>query len=479
MISTASITTAAPETVNGYQIPKWASKPPNGLHLDIMKEGKMIQKLMIDEKRYYFFGRNKDVCDFVTDHASCSRCHAVLIWHKHLNRSFLVDLGSAHGTFIGSLRLEPHKPQQVFVDSELRFGASTRTYVIRERPQINKHFPSMLTSQLNTNSGSGQSGGGGEDGNESSFDQKDDLNNSALSMLPESEAELDNLTEFNTAHNKRIAQLVDIASANANNPLSLVKRKKKSVVFNDEEEIINPEDIDPTIGRFRNMIKTSIVIPSKKKRPSQQAQQYSAQFQPTAETMIKRAKLVGDQKFTVTSKEMASHEHAETLYDEDYYEEEHESSKVSNTTSNMFISHLGINKLDLAPDVDNYSSTSISTSMINSTSGAASSMFTKEHDLFKQQHLELINRQYQQQNQFYEHDEEKYDEETSAEGLLAQKKKYAKEAWPGRKPTGAESIPPLTKSPQDASKKAVTVQHPPQLLPSVLPSSTETKRMQI
>lgn len=49
---------------------------------------------MIDEKKYYFFGRNKDVCDFVTDHASCSRVHAVLIWHKHLNRSFLVDLGS-------------------------------------------------------------------------------------------------------------------------------------------------------------------------------------------------------------------------------------------------------------------------------------------------------------------------------------------------------------------------------------------------
>ncbi len=42
-----------------------------------------------------------------------------------------------------------------------------------------------------------------------------------------------------------------------------VRRKKKSVVFTEEVDIINPEDIDPSIGRFRNMISTSIVIPNK------------------------------------------------------------------------------------------------------------------------------------------------------------------------------------------------------------------------
>jgi len=41
----------------------------------------------------------------------------------------------AHGTFIGSIRLENKKPQQVPIDSHLRFGASTRVYIIRERPQ--------------------------------------------------------------------------------------------------------------------------------------------------------------------------------------------------------------------------------------------------------------------------------------------------------------------------------------------------------
>ena len=42
------------------------------------------------------------------------------------------------------------------------------------------------------------------------------------------------------------------------------KRKIGSVSFNDEEEIINPEDVDPSVGRFRNLVQ-STVIPSAQK----------------------------------------------------------------------------------------------------------------------------------------------------------------------------------------------------------------------
>ena len=159
---------------------------------------------MIDEKNCYFFGRNKDTVDFLTDHASCSRVHAVLLWHKHLNRSFIIDLGSgtnlpnlmirkivsnyfyyyhnkAHGTFIGSIRLEHNKPQQVFIDSELKFGASSRTYIIRERPQMNKHFPSMLLASNNTSLNDSIA----------KEDSEDFHNTSIAASLPESEAELD------------------------------------------------------------------------------------------------------------------------------------------------------------------------------------------------------------------------------------------------------------------------------------------------
>ena len=59
------------------------------------QDGKLIQKLMIDEKKCYLFGRNPQMNDFTIDHGSCSRVHAALLWHKHLERSFLVDLGSS------------------------------------------------------------------------------------------------------------------------------------------------------------------------------------------------------------------------------------------------------------------------------------------------------------------------------------------------------------------------------------------------
>ena len=114
-----------------YEVPDWACKPPTGLHLDVLKEKKLIQKLMIDEKRCYLFGRNSQLNDFCIDHASCSRVHAALVYHKHLARSFIVDLGSTHGTFIGNVRVEAHKPTPLPVDSTFHFGASTRNYVIR------------------------------------------------------------------------------------------------------------------------------------------------------------------------------------------------------------------------------------------------------------------------------------------------------------------------------------------------------------
>lgn len=226
--------------VNNFEVPSWAGKPPPGLHLDCTKDGKMIQKLMIDEKKCYFFGRNKQLCDFCIDHQSCSRVHAALVWHKHLSRPFIVDLGSTHGTHIGHIRLESRKPQQVPIDSEIHFGASTRLYIIRERPQA-------ITGQLS-------------DDNEK---RREDLEGGLLG-LPETETELDNLTEFNTAHNRRISSMVDIGKDSSSNPL---KRKHKSfhVNFMEEDEVINPEDIDPSVGRFRNMIQTT-VIPNKRQK---------------------------------------------------------------------------------------------------------------------------------------------------------------------------------------------------------------------
>ena len=49
-----------------------------------------------------------------------------------------------------------------------------------------------------------------------------------------------NLTEFNTAHNRRIAQIVDISETCNSSIMPTVKKKRKAVTINEEEQVINP-----------------------------------------------------------------------------------------------------------------------------------------------------------------------------------------------------------------------------------------------
>ena len=67
--------------------------------------------------------------------------------------------------------------------------------------------------------------------------------------LPETETELDNLTEFNTAHNRRITML-GISDGDGPGGGSAKKKRKIRIYFNEEEDVINPEDVDPSIGRY-------------------------------------------------------------------------------------------------------------------------------------------------------------------------------------------------------------------------------------
>lgn len=55
----------------------------------------LLQKLMIDEKPAYYFGRNPKQVDFAVEHASCSRVHALLLYHGVLKRFALVDMESS------------------------------------------------------------------------------------------------------------------------------------------------------------------------------------------------------------------------------------------------------------------------------------------------------------------------------------------------------------------------------------------------
>ncbi|KAF5475010.1 hypothetical protein F2P56_006860 [Juglans regia] len=114
-----------------WQPPDWAIEPRPGVYyLDVLKDGEVLDRINLDRRRH-IFGRQFHTCDFVLDHQSVSRQHAAVIPHKN-GSIYVLDLGSAHGTFVANERLTKDSPMELEVGQSLRFAASTRTYILRK-----------------------------------------------------------------------------------------------------------------------------------------------------------------------------------------------------------------------------------------------------------------------------------------------------------------------------------------------------------
>jgi nuclear inhibitor of protein phosphatase 1 len=64
---------------------------------------------------------------------------------------------TAHGTYIGSLRLDGHKPTQLPIGTTFHFGASTRLYVLREKP-ANSSISASIMEELERAAADGEGG---------------------------------------------------------------------------------------------------------------------------------------------------------------------------------------------------------------------------------------------------------------------------------------------------------------------------------
>ncbi|CAB0014493.1 unnamed protein product, partial [Nesidiocoris tenuis] len=181
-----------------------------------------------------------------------------------------------------------------------------------------------------------------------------------------------NLTEFNTAHNRRISMLGIGDDAETAQPRS--KKKRKCITFSEEHELINPEDVDPSVGRFRNMVHTT-VIPGKRQR-------YDPNLAPTPPP-VKDLSAVRAVHPTVNLYSDLPHPHGE--------------DRGSNPIlSSMLASRLGIALPDPAPEVD----------IADPNAGPEMQRLKSE--------LPTADR--------------------AQDDQPSKKKIYAKEAWPGKKP---------------------------------------------
>ncbi|KAJ4833081.1 hypothetical protein Tsubulata_001057 [Turnera subulata] len=112
-----------------YTIPEWSGLPCHKFYLEVLKDGSIVDQFDVCEKGAYMFGR-VDLCDFVLEHPTISRFHAVLQF-KRSGDAYLYDLGSTHGTSINKNQVDKKVYVELHVGDVIRFGQSSRLYIFQ------------------------------------------------------------------------------------------------------------------------------------------------------------------------------------------------------------------------------------------------------------------------------------------------------------------------------------------------------------
>ncbi|KAK3132192.1 hypothetical protein QOZ80_6AG0517270 [Eleusine coracana subsp. coracana] len=112
-----------------YTIPDWSLAPNHPFFLEVLKDGVIFDNLDVSKKGAYMFGRI-DMCDFVLEHPTISRFHAVLQFRND-GKVFLYDLGSTHGSFINKTQIKKKLYTEIHVGDVIRFGQSSRLYIFQ------------------------------------------------------------------------------------------------------------------------------------------------------------------------------------------------------------------------------------------------------------------------------------------------------------------------------------------------------------
>jgi len=130
-------TEAELEYARGY-LPMWAGPPLQGgmcARLLVNKHGRLITTIDFDQRAFISLGRSTDKVTYSLDHPSISRLHALIVHHQRLQAFFLIDCGSAHGTYLAGKRIEPKVPVRIAEgttpSAPINFGGSSRVYVLQ------------------------------------------------------------------------------------------------------------------------------------------------------------------------------------------------------------------------------------------------------------------------------------------------------------------------------------------------------------
>lgn len=124
-----------------YNEPPEARIPKKRWRLYPFKNDTPLPVMYIHRQSAYLLGRQRKIADIPIDHPSCSKQHAVLQYRLveyarpddatgRRVKPYIIDLGSANGTFLNNQRVEPQRFYELKEKDVLKFGFSSREYVL-------------------------------------------------------------------------------------------------------------------------------------------------------------------------------------------------------------------------------------------------------------------------------------------------------------------------------------------------------------
>lgn len=136
-----------------YKEPPEARTPDQHWRLSVTKEDDDSPVYRVYRQSKYVFGRDKDQCDIRLHHSSCSNIHAVLQYlrsdsHGRHIHPYLMDLDSSHGTYLNQRRLTPNRYYKLEENDIIRFGESSREYVLLLNVDSSQRYARVRTALM-------------------------------------------------------------------------------------------------------------------------------------------------------------------------------------------------------------------------------------------------------------------------------------------------------------------------------------------
>lgn len=122
-----------------YTEPPWGAVPDISYSFELLKNGAILDTVPLTQRSFFVVGR-LPVCDVSLEHPSISRYHAVVQYRGRAGQEGVVgeergfyayDLGSTHGTFINKNKIPPETYIRLRVGHVLKFGGSTRLFILQ------------------------------------------------------------------------------------------------------------------------------------------------------------------------------------------------------------------------------------------------------------------------------------------------------------------------------------------------------------